>query len=649
MSKASHKQRPSRTHPKPPETPHHSRFKAPAGAAVAIIITAILAAVPFSLGKYLEFNQPDPFDGGAYAYSAWHILQGAKIGVDEIPSAQPGTLLVNILGVRLTGLNETGAKLVQTILQASALVLMFVAVRKLFGTLAAAIAVIIASTYLSAPLMAKYGNVKEQYMTAFMILGISCFAIRQSGGKWWWALLAGAFTVCGPLFKETGISAITAVGLFVIAQPLLKHRTWKQTGTDIILLLAGAVISIAPVYIWLNIENAPPTYYPYSFVWRAIVSTFEASHEDAVPESAEPQTDTNAVQNKPHKPGLLTKILPGYVLDSWQILKPKERTEAKLRVIRWYRLLILPIALAAGAIAARLVRIIMHKMGKLRPESKKNYDRFVLLFAIWWLLDMAFVWISPHSYEQYYLPLNASAAMLGGYLPALYRDKVTGTVYKTRWIITGIVALLLMIVMSWHIFFGIRKSPHTAADYGEKSRGYAQKLNEVSQHIKYPWEMVGEYMRDHSTPDDKIYVWGWVPGIYIKAQRFSPAPKAFEGTMHTLPPKTLEGRIGEILRSFEKQPPKFIVDTYKRHFPWNRPPLELWPRTRTGFLSPDKNTMDEYNTVYSELLREKIGADEVLRFEVMRPFREYVMKNYKIVRTFGEHVLFERKSPEKTE
>ena len=33
---------------------------------------------------------------------------------------------------------------------------------------------------------------------------------------------------------------------------------------------------------------------------------------------------------------------------------------------------------------------------------------------------MAFVWISPHSYEQYYLPLNASSAVLGSYLVGLY-------------------------------------------------------------------------------------------------------------------------------------------------------------------------------------------------------------------------------------
>ncbi len=188
---------------------------------MVFIIIAVLAAIPFCMGKYFEFNSPGAFDSGAYVYSAKHILDGAKIGVEEKPSAQMGTLLINMLGVRLCGFSETGPKLLQTFLQAGALLLMFAAMVKLFGVLPAAVGVIITSIYLSAPLMAKYGNVKEQHMIAFMVLGVSCFVLYQLGGRWWYALLAGAFLSWAPMFKETGISVIGAVGLFVIAQPLL--------------------------------------------------------------------------------------------------------------------------------------------------------------------------------------------------------------------------------------------------------------------------------------------------------------------------------------------------------------------------------------------------------------------------------------------
>ena len=230
---------------------------------VILIIIAILAGIPFCMGKYFEFNSPGAFDSGAFVYSAKRILDGARIGIDEKPSAQMGTLLVNMLGVKLFGFNEIGPKLIQGILQAAALVLMFITMRKLFGTLPAAIGVIIASIYLSAPLMAKYGNVKEQHMIAFMIMGVSCFVLYQLTNRFWYAILAGTFLSSAPLFKEIGVSAIAAVGLFIIAQPLLKHRTWKKTGTDILLLAAGAVIVISPIYIWLSAQKTPSNYFPY--------------------------------------------------------------------------------------------------------------------------------------------------------------------------------------------------------------------------------------------------------------------------------------------------------------------------------------------------------------------------------------------------
>jgi len=637
MSKAAQRNRPSQRHTKPhkqktvPSTKQQDKKKV-----VAFAIIVILAAIPFSLGKFFEFNSPGPFDSGGYVYSAAHILNGAKIGVEEKPSAQLGTLLVNMLGVWLLGFNEIGPKLIQGILQAAALVLMFLAMRKLFGTLSAAVGVIVASVYLSAPLIAKFGNVKEQHMIAIMTIGVSCFVLYQlggaSGGKWWWAVLAGAFVSWAPLFKQTGTSAIGAMGLFVIIQALLKHKTWRQTGVDILLLLAGVTIAIGPLYVWI-IGWDVHTSLPYSFVWQTIGGVIPAPGG-----------------------GEQTKAISGYVEAARKLIP---FTEQWPRVLRFYATLILPIALAVGAIGARIGRMIGSAVsaGKIKAKS---YDRFVLLFAAWWILDMAFVWISPRSYEQYYLPLNASAAMLGGYVIALYWDKVSSAVYKGKWVVAGFVGLLSMIMMSWHIFFGIGTSPHTGTIYRnritgnpEKRRGYAQKWGEISQrrkaNQKMPWEAVGEYIRLNSEPTDKIYVWGWYPGIYVSAQRFSSASKCV--MMPRPAPSRMEEMIDSLLAEFEQQPPKFIVDSRKRHVPMNRPPYELWPimpegflgATKRQFLPPDKNLIEKFDKAWSGMLRERFDEAEALRYEAMKPFREFVMQNYRIVRMFGQQILFQLK------
>ena len=596
---------------------------------VVVAMAAILAAIPFTLGKYFELNTPGPYDSGAYVYSAKHVLDGAVIGVDEKPSAQLGTLLVNMLGVWLFGFSETGPKLIQGILQAAALVLMFIALRKLFGTLPAAVSVIVASIYLSAPLIAKFGNVKEQYMIACMVMAISCFVLRQLGGGWWWAVLAGVFVIWAPLFKPTGMSAIGALGLFVVLQPLLKNTTFKQTGADILLLLAGAAIGVGPLYIWLIGWNVKMGL-PYMFVWGTLVKFLPAATEAGQPKPA-----------------------GGYIPDARKLVTFSQQWPI---VLRHYGAMMLPIALAIGAILARTLRMIRNIVVK-NKQTKETCDRFVFLFAVWWLLDMAFVWISPRSYEQYYLPLNASAAMLGGYLIAIYSKLLSNPVNKNVWKVVGIIGLLFMIGMSWHIFFGIEKSLHSGGPYpnGEKRRGYSQKLRDISRYrqenLKGSWEIVGQYIRLQSTTDDKIYVWGWFPGIYVQAQRFSPTPYAVMMPRPT--PQILKGMITQMLKDFEKERPKFIVDSRKRHIPMDRPPYELWPivpkgfmgMKESGFLPLNKNVIQAYDKAWSDMLRDRFDEDEALRYEALKPFREFVMNNYRIVRMFGQHVLFELKNP----
>ncbi|MHC4724006.1 MAG: glycosyltransferase family 39 protein, partial [Planctomycetota bacterium] len=477
-----------------------------------ISIIAVLAAIPFMMGKYIEFNSPGAFDSGSYVYSAAHIINGAEIGVEEKPSAKLGTLLVNMLGVWLFGFSDVGPKIIQMMMQATALIMMFIAMKKLFGNLPAAVGVILAATFLSSPLFAKFGNVKEQYMISCMILGMSFFILYQLNSKWYWAILAGAFASWAPLFKETGISVIGAIGLFVLLQPIFKNRTFKQTGIDILLLFAGAIIALGPLYIWI-IGWEVRLAVPYKFVWPTLKKwlPFKTATIDGVV--------SNGVER--------TKNVSGYVSRSREMIPFSVQAP---RVMRHYMLALLPISLAVVSILLRILRIFHKKIKPTTFKTRKD-DRFVMLLAVWWLLDMAFVWISPRSYEQYYLPLNASAAMLSGYLVAIYADKFHMASYKLKWLVLGAAGLAIMVAMSWHVFFGISKSPFSGGKYTSKKRGFIQRVNEISQRRKKNafgyWEAVGFYIRNNSTPEDTMYVWGWYPGIYVKAQRFSPTTPAF--------------------------------------------------------------------------------------------------------------------------
>jgi 4-amino-4-deoxy-L-arabinose transferase-like glycosyltransferase len=663
-----------------PSTDPQSAMRNPRFILTALALV-VFAGIPFALGKYFELKCPDPFDSGSYVYSARHVLAGARVGWEEKPSAQAGTLLMNMLGVELSGYSETGSKLLQGLFQAAAFAFMFITIRRLYGTLAGVVSVTIASIYLSAPVIAKYGNVKEQFMIAFMIMGICSFVWYRLTGKWWWLLLTGALLIWGPMFKQTGVSAIAAVGLFVLAQPILRHNGWKKAGQAVVLLVAGAAITLAPICLWYARMGTPLYYWPYSFAFGPVFKLAGVDLERAAQGEADEQPVAQAPKVAKGDDSLLLKLLPGYVSDSWRMLDRAERRQAFFRVLRYYRVLILPIALALGAIVARVVVLLRRR--HLKSGAKAELDRGgpVLLFALWWFFDMSFCFISPHSYEQYYLPLNASSAMLGGYLVGMFAHRLRSDRDKTRWVVLGLVGLIVMLVMVWPIFFGLARWPHNGDPAVDREgrpirvKGYQQKWQEIASNGKYDWMQVGDYIRGRSEPTDPIYVWGWIPGIYVQAQRMSPAPKAFEGMMHTLPPPKLAARVRELVDAFEKAPPKFIVDTHKIHFPWTMPPLELWPNVKNGasLLAPPPKTWDDlfnaldakrgdlvgdgflrpddpdaigrYDAAYEKALRsqKRIDPDESLRYEAMRPLREYVMKNYRIVNTFGAEVLFQHK------
>jgi hypothetical protein len=235
--------------------------------------------------------------------------------------------------------------------------------------------------------------------------------------------------------------------------------------------------------------------------------------------------------------------------------------------------------------------------------------------------------------------------MLGGYVIALYWDNAKKAVYKTKWVTIGLIGFLLMVIMSWHIFFGVETSPHSGKKYNRRERGYLQKFRELEAAPVYTWVTVGEYIREHSQPTDKIYVWGWVPGIYVKAQRLSCASRAFTSTMHIRTPDDLADMVAGLLAEFEEEPPKFFVDTHNIHFPYDgRPPLELWPIMQQQILKTANIKTGDPDEAYAEWLTKNVDSDEAGRFRAMKPFREFVMKNYKIVQVFGQNVIFELKN-----
>lgn len=701
-------------------TPQSSAVQRHRGLIIAVVIALLLGGIPFGLGKYIEFNSPGPFDSGAYVYSAKHLLDGARWGVDEVSSAYPGTLLVNIVGVKLFGFSDTGPKIVQMILQLGALIFMFYTLRRVFGIVAAVLGTVLAAVYLSAPLIAKFGNVKEQYMLAFVISAACGFLLHEFTGKRFWLVLSGALCVQPYFFKPTGLSVVFAIIGYLLITRLVGRR-WKKLFIDSVLFLAGATAGLlfpATLFIWQDrlakFASVLPVmavklgwvillsaaalfaavYYgrkyqvlarlrsvPKRIYRRGIIALAAAliigiltvaaanivitqlsdyptgtvagdivSYIKSIPMVSIPLKLATLLLNQLQHLHAAAGLSGGYVAESRKLVTLSELAP---KILRYYKALSVPIAAALLSILIAVFAVLKKRAAK-QPLSLQS--RLVWMLAAWWIMDMAFVWVSPHSYEQYYLPLCASAAVLSGYAAWKWQQAFTASPAKMPWLVTGVMAAIMLAGLSIPIFAGQRYSPDTGTDYtangGPRRRGFAEGLKRVQEAQSAPWQAAGDFIRTHSTEDDRIYVWGWVPGIYVQAQRLAPVPTAYEANMHFTPPGVLARRMARLADRLRQNPPKFIVDTRKQHFPFDRPPLELWPVVPPGLAGNDRprltNPADpreiaKVDAFYFGDLKGRVSEDEARRYEAMEPMRRFVMENYRFAGLYGQHVLFERK------
>lgn len=739
---------------------HASRGDGKAKEVIIICMGLILAAIPFCYGKYFEFKLNDPFDSALNVYSAKSIIDGQKLGPEVKASARPATLLVNIIGVAIFGYSEFGPKLIQTLMQLAALAMMFYTLRKIYGSVPALVSLILASFYLSCPPFAKYGNVKEQFMIACMIISISAVVLSRTGSSWWWLVISGAFAINTYYFKPTGVSVIIATVVYFLAGFVCRRRGLFRTVSDFCGFIFGMAAGLIPIVI-LYASQGQSKVILSRFPGSAVVpATILAAGCVAIYYTAgfmQRRGSLSVIDGGISKIiGYITAVAVVAVLavcfrgkiaeifgQIAKLINPAGGYVAASRasttflsqydnIMGYYGSFVVPIGLSLAAIfwsAKRSAcRVFCGTPERTEHESMRKGEGFVFLFALWWILDMLFVWVSPRSYVQYYLPLNASAAFLAGY--AIYRcqKKSVGLV----WLLA--IWLAVDIVLKWVIPSEIL--PYIAIRAADAMQNYSSRfLSAVTglavgigiywfgkvtnsgkvcvatiilicggmffwwnapnfrwfdKRIKEcksgqsQWEKLADYINENSSTDDGLYVWGWMPGIYIQAQRSNPTKNPSYGNMHTDNPARVAGLIKNIVAGFKENPPKYIVDSQKIHFPYyEHPNFDLWPswedkkKTRPNFrvfpqdlpigkllfsLAEMKKFELDYNKFVENrtrsLLRhprhkggpveeqraQEMAATERQRHEAMMPLRKFVMENYKIVPiSFGTSILYERK------
>lgn len=760
-----------------------------------LIIVVIAALIPFCYGKYIEFNTNDPFDGGLNVYSSECLSRGQKLGVDVFPSARPGTILVNLAGVSLFGYSEFGPKVIQTVMQFTAFMLIFYTIWKIYGAIPACVSVLLAAFYLSCPPFAKFGNVKEQYFIAYAIIAACGIMLHHTGGKWWWLLVSGVSMFNAYYFKETGISVTVAIILYHFFRPVFKKCSWSRYGREVVLLCAGTTIGWIPYilfYLWQGRLFKHVAAFPASFAfmtticfvvygfillgYKLALKQYGQIFEQRVRRLplknivivlccvivglilfifffSGPDGPVNRLRSVPvlgYPVELLARVIVpiknmvlvalghgnGYVASGR--LASGWATQTSKIFTRYHNSFIVPIGLGLIGIFWGIVDFVRSKLPSAKkhddiPEGTtapmKSADGFVLLLALWWILDMLFVWISPKAYVQYFLPLNASGAMLAGYVVHkclkkdwgltvllgswLFIEVITAFVIKDKLIAAelwgmayfkNIVPHIIIIALALAVLFAGNKFRFRKIAviilgilcvvsfyyYNEQNLNvFKGRVAEINKQKKSPvrssWELLSHYIRDNSSEDDGLYVWGWMPGIYLQSQRFSTAKTLVAySDMHTDSPEKVSNKVSKLVEELKADPPRYIVDSQKIHFPdCEHPTFDLWPcwRDRANKqlhlrIFPSQgynykqmfklNELEKFTPLImvmtenwtkavlvnpnhdggplSEEKAAERGKIERERHEAMMPLRQFVMQNYKpCPKQIPGFVLFERK------
>ncbi len=725
---------------------------------IPALIALIIAAIPFCYGKMYEFQTSDPFDSALNIYNSHELLMGKQIFKEINPSARPGTLLVNTLGVWLFGYSETGPKIIQTIMQIGALAMAFTCIRRLFGNIPAIFAVVMGAFYLSSQPYAKFGNVKEQYMIACMIMAACSFINYQFKNKKYWLWLTGAFAINTWYFKPTGFSIAGAIFAFLLLEIILHRDNLKQSMQMILELFIGAAAGLVPVMLFFTTLGEPfflAKQFPAVIIITVLVIYLIVKYLSKYFKTAAltvaridkritigsgvgltimlvisyylhariGQTDyfirdlplldrisdelSIAYRHITDITGAMYNMFFGensYVAGSKTV---STFSSQFAEVIKYSHSFVIPIGLSLSAIIWWVINIFTNKTAgddeKYISFTKTQKQLFIFL-ALWWVFDMLFVWISPRAYVQYFLPPNASAIFLAGFIISkAIKDKLSIAIIAGCWLaveiftasyssanIDKMVIIFSILLFILSFLFTITKlklsttRPITIMCIAlaillsnlDNCQAMKKKMDSTTQIANSGgslWQAIGKYIKDNSADKDNIYVWGWFPGIYVASERSSACRMPSYSDMHSDSVDAVNKAQDIIVRDLSKSKPLFIVDSQKMHYPYNDHPVyDLWPTLPPGlgretdrkFLTSSAD-LKYYNANYYKIIKnacislttrkdriggpasaekaEELAELEVERHKTLEPLRDFIVKNYYPFKRFNNMVILKRR------
>jgi hypothetical protein len=211
-----------------------------------LIIVLFTAAVRIRL-----LDVPLERDEGEYAYGGQLILQGLP---EHAPlyNIKPGIYTVYALIMTVFGQTHSAVHMGLVLINAAAIILLFLLAKKLFDPVAAlAAAAAFAVLSLGQSVLGLAAN-REYFVILFALAGILLLLRAIDGQKWLSLLAAAVFFGLAFLMKENGAVFIIFAGLYLLLCELRRRPfSWKLLVAKGALFSAGALLPFAVLSIIL--------------------------------------------------------------------------------------------------------------------------------------------------------------------------------------------------------------------------------------------------------------------------------------------------------------------------------------------------------------------------------------------------------------
>jgi hypothetical protein len=426
--------------------------------ATALICLPILVAA-----QILSHVRVDEFDAWLFAYYGKQLINGQVLYEQLWDNKPPGIFWMNALGLWVAGGSLAGPIAVCAAAVVASCAVFFAATRRVYGLAAAAVSTVMAAVFLNQ----QYFHVGCNRPNTFLVLaelaafGLYLRAVTKTRFSWSFMFAAGLCAGMGLWFKQTGLAVAVAAGVHQILLGLARRQTLRTTVRRVALFAGGwGAACAAAIIIMAATSNL-------RWAWDAIV-VFNRSY-----------------------------FLPGVGSHWWpQWFGIREQVDVLALPA------ILALATLAHAIARRFVKAPAAAEGEAPPGSRPA----LLLPMLWVWLGAALylALVGPHKRLPYFGIALPPLCMLAAH--GVFLFLTSGRTFPGRY-----PPFYLFIGLVW---FGYMMINPVENQLHELARQYYHRFEEDDSRLA-----TAEIVRKYSGPDDTLFIWGYAPDIYWRADR----------------------------------------------------------------------------------------------------------------------------------